>query len=61
MNPGASQRIDAHADVCAANRVHVEHAAEIAYVGIEVTSLGTLTSIAGSASLPAKGLALIST
>ena len=35
VNSGAAKRIHAHADVRAANRIHVEHAAEIAYVSIE--------------------------
>ena len=35
VNPGATKRIHAHIDVRAANRIHIEHAAEIAYVSIE--------------------------
>ena len=35
VNAGAAERIHAHADVRAANRIHVEHAAEIAHVSVE--------------------------
>ena len=36
MHPGATQRIHAQTDVRAANRLHVEHVAEIADVGVEI-------------------------
>src|SRR5208283_4644654 len=36
VNFGATKRIHAHFQIRAANRIHVEHAAEIAYVRIEI-------------------------
>ena len=36
MDPGAAQRIDSHADLRAANGIHVDHIGEIGDVSIEV-------------------------
>ena len=36
VDPGAAERIDAHADLRAANGVHVDHVGEIADVSVEV-------------------------
>ena len=36
VNPGTTERIDAHADIGTANRIHVEYIAEIDHVRVEI-------------------------
>ena len=36
VDPGAAQRIDSHADLRAANGIHVDHIGEISNVSIEI-------------------------
>ena len=48
MHAGAAERVDAHADAGAADRVEVDDVAEVGDVGVEVVVLGA-SSARGSA------------